>query len=143
MALHHHRKHWLIKQEPTAYPFSQLVKDGKTAWTGVRNYQARNFLRAMKIGDLALYYHSVDEKSVVGVAEVIKVAYEDPTMTADETDWSCVDVRAVKAFKSPVSLAMIKADPELKEMAFLRQTRLSVSAVRQPEYARILKLGGL
>jgi predicted RNA-binding protein with PUA-like domain len=132
---------WLIKQEPTSYPFAQLVKDKTTAWTGVRNFQARNNLRAMRKGDRLFYYHSVEEKRIVGLAKVAKEAYPDPTAT--EGDWSCVDVAAVKALPEPVTLEAIKADAKLKEIALVRQSRLSVVPLTEPEAERIAKLGGL
>src|SRR5580698_943538 len=117
--------YWLVKSEPEAYSWSQLVKDGRTAWTGVRNYAARNNLRAMKKGDLVFFYHSVEEKSAVGLARVEKEAYSDPT--ADEGDWSAVDLVPVKALVKPVTLAQIKADKILCEMPLVRIGRLSVS----------------
>lgn len=132
---------WLIKQEPTAYPFAQLVKDKTTAWTGVRNFQARNNLRAMRKGDRLFYYHSVEEKQVVGLAKVAKEFYPDPTAT--EGDWSCVDVAAVKALPRPVTLEAVKADAKLKEMALVRQSRLSVVPLTEAEADRLAKLGGL
>jgi predicted RNA-binding protein with PUA-like domain len=114
------------------------MKEGKTAWTGVRNFQARNNLRAMKKGDLVLFYQSVTDPSVRGVTKVVKVAYPDPT--AKEGDWSCVDLEKVKALPSPVTLPAIKADKSLAEIALIRQSRLSVMPVRPEEYARILEL---
>ncbi|MDE1170218.1 MAG: EVE domain-containing protein [Verrucomicrobium sp.] len=132
---------WIIKQEPTSYPFSQLVKDKTTAWTGVRNFQARNNLRAMKKGDRLFYYHSVEERAVVGLAKVAKEAY--PDSTAEEGDWSCVDVAAVKALPKPVTLDRIKADPKLKEIALVRQSRLSVVPLAEAEADRLERLGGL
>src|SRR5215469_17840185 len=101
-------QYWIVKQEPEAYSWTAFVKDGRTAWTGVRNFQARNNLRAMKKGDFVLYYHSVSDKQVVGIAEVAREAYADPT--AKEGDWSCVDVVPLKALGSPVSLDAIKSD---------------------------------
>src|SRR5271170_2379993 len=105
--------HWLVKSEPEAYSWAQLMKDGKTAWTGVRNFAARNNLRAMKKGDPVFFYHSGEEKSVVGLARVEKEFYPDPT--ADEGDWSCVDLGAVKPLSKPVTLAQIKADKILRD----------------------------
>src|SRR5215510_13190681 len=116
--------YWLVKQEPEAYSWTTFVKEGRTAWTGVRNFQARNSLRAMKRGDYVLYYHSVSEKQVVGVARVEKEAYPDPT--AKEGDWSCVDLVPVKGLKVPVGLTAIKTDKVLKDIALVRQGRLSV-----------------
>lgn len=132
--------HWLVKQEPTAYSWEQFVKDGGTAWTGVRNFQARNHLRAMKRGDEVLFYHSVTGKAVVGVAKVEREAYPDPT--AEEGDWSCVDLKPVRAMKTPVTLDVIKVDPALSEIGLIRQSRLSVMPLTGAEFARIAKLGG-
>lgn len=132
-------KHWLVKQEPEAYPYAQLAKDGKTAWTGVRNFQARNNLRAMKKGDAVLYYHSVQEKAVVGICEVVREAYPDPT--AEEGDWSVVDLKAVQALKRPVPLEEIKKHPALKGIALVRQSRLSVAPLNASEYKTLLHLG--
>src|SRR5215469_7517986 len=117
--------YWLVKSEPGAYSWSQFVKDGKTAWTGVRNFAARNHLRAMKKGDPVFFYHSGDEKSVVGLARVEKEFYPDPT--ADEGDWSCVDLAPVSKVGAIITLAQIKGDKILREMAFVKQSRLSVS----------------
>lgn len=130
---------WLVKQEPETYAWSRLVADGSTAWTGVRNFQARNNLRAMALGDLVLYYHSVTGKAVVGVARVKRVAYPDPTAT--EGDWSCVDLEPVKALVEPVSLAVLKADPLTAGMGLIRQSRLSVTPLLAGEFRRILQLG--
>src|SRR5215468_6052647 len=131
-------QYWVVKQEPEAYSWAAFVKDGKTAWTGVRNFQARNNLRAMKAGDLVLYYHSVSDKQVVGVAQVAKEAYPDPT--AKEGDWSCVDLVPVKPLASPVDLETIKSDKALADMPLVRQGRLSVQPVTKPQFQRILKL---
>jgi predicted RNA-binding protein with PUA-like domain len=131
--------HWLVKQEPTKYPFSQLLKDKKTHWDGVRNFQARNNLRAMKKGDLVLYYHSVEEKAVVGLAEVTREAYPDPT--AEDGDWSVVDLKPVRALTRPVGLAEIKTHPKLKNIALVKQSRLSVLPVTPTEFDLILQLG--
>jgi predicted RNA-binding protein with PUA-like domain len=130
--------YWLVKSEPEAYAWSQLVKDGVTAWTGVRNFAARNHLRAMKSGDRVFFYHSGEEKSVVGLARVVKEAYPDPTAT--EGDWSCVDLAPEKALAKPVTLAAIKADKILKEMVLVRQSRLSVSPVTSEQFERLLQL---
>lgn len=132
------RNHWLVKQEPSAYSWETFVREGGTQWTGVRNFAARNHLRAMKSGDLVLFYHSGDTKAVVGLARVEKEAYPDPTAT--EGDWSAVDLVPVKPLKSPVSLQTIKADPELKELPILRQTRLSVAPVSAARFKRMLSL---
>ena len=130
--------YWLAKSEPETYSWSQMVKDGKTAWTGVRNFTARNNLRAMKKHDLVFFYHSGEEKSVVGLARVEKESYADPT--AEEGDWSCVDLAAVKAMVKPVSLAQIKSDKTLHDMVLVKQSRLSVSPVTKTEFERVLKL---
>lgn len=131
---------WLVKSEPYKYAFSQLVRDRKTTWDGVRNYEARNNLRAMKRGDTLLYYHSNEGKAVVGLAEVAREAYQDPT--TDE-DWSSVDVVPVRELPVPVTLATIKATPALAEMQLLRRSRLSVVPVTAAELKIVLRLGGL
>jgi predicted RNA-binding protein with PUA-like domain len=136
--------YWLVKTEPGAYAWADLVRDKKTAWTGVRNFLARNNLRAMAKGDLCLVYHSVSEKAIVGVARVTKRAYPDPTAPNPKEkggDWSCVNLAPIFALKRPVTLAQIKADPALQDMALLRQSRLSVCPVHPDEYRRILQLG--
>ncbi len=133
------KNYWLVKQEPEAYSWSRFVQDGRTSWTGVRNFQARNHLRAMKKGEGVLFYHSVSEKQVVGVAKVDREAYPDPT--ADAGDWFCVDLVPVQTLSRPVSLATIKADPTLRQMALVRQTRLSITRLTAGEYARLLALG--
>ena len=130
--------YWLVKSEPEAYAWSQLLKDGVTAWTGVRNFAARNHLRAMKSGDPVFFYHSGEAKSVVGLARIVKEAYPDPTAT--EGDWSCVDLAPEKALAKPVTLAEIKADKILKEMVLAKQSRLSVSPVMQEQFERLLQL---
>lgn len=134
-------KHWLVKQEPDSYPWEQFVRDKGTAWTGVRNFQARNNLRAMKKGDEVFYYHSVTGKSVVGAARVAREAY--PDATAKEGDWSCVDLVPVKEFRTPVTLEQIKNTPALRDIALLRQSRLSVMPVTAAEAKVLRKLGGL
>ncbi len=131
--------YWLVKQEPETYAWSTFVKDGGTAWTGVRNFLARNHLRAMQAGDLVLFYHSVSEKQVVGVAKVVKTAYSDPT--ASEGDWSAVDLAPVKPLRKPVTLEAIKADDALTELPLLRQSRLSVMPVTPTQFDRLLELG--
>lgn len=131
-------KHWLVKQEPDSYPWEQFVRDGGTAWTGIRNFQARNNLRAMKLGDRVLYYHSVTGKAVVGIAEVARAAYPDPS--ASEGDWSCVDLKPIRALARPVTLDEIKAEPELEAIALLRQSRLSVMPLEKEEFDAILAL---
>lgn len=130
--------HWLVKQEPESYSWNDFLKDGKTAWTGVRNFQARNNLRAMKQGDLVLYYHSVSEKRIVGLAKVAREFYPDPT--AKEGDWSCVELVPVKALAEPVPLELIKKDPLLKEMPLLRNSRLSVTPVTAAQFDHLLAL---
>jgi predicted RNA-binding protein with PUA-like domain len=131
--------YWLIKQEPEAYSWDAFVKDRGTAWTGVRNFQARNNLRAMRKGDLVFYYHSVSGKQVVGLARVAKEAYPDPT--SKEGDWSSVDMEPMKALESPVDLDLIKSDKSLADMTLLRNSRLSVQPVTKTQFQRILKLG--
>ena len=132
------KNYWLVKQEPESYAWTAFVKEGKTAWTGVRNYQERNNLRAMKKGEAVLYYHSGGEKQVVGLARVAKEAYPDPTAT--EGDWSAVDLVAVKTLASPVTLATIKADKLLKEMQLARHSRLSVTQVMEKQFERLMAL---
>jgi predicted RNA-binding protein with PUA-like domain len=135
----HETRYWLVKSEPSAYSWADLIRDGKTAWTGVRNFQARNNLRSMKKGDLVLFYQSVTDPSVMGITKVVKEAYKDPT--AKEGDWSCVDLEKVKPLTSPVSLAVIKAEKSFAEIALIKQSRLSVMPITSKEYAGILKLG--
>ena len=133
------RKFWLVKQEPESYSWADFVQEGKTAWTGVRNFQARNNLRAMEKGDPVFFYHSGESKEVVGVARVGKEAYPDPTAT--EGGWSGVDLVPVKALKKPVTLGVIKADRALKEIPLIRNSRLSVMALTEAQFNRILELG--
>ncbi len=130
--------YWLVKSESETYSWQQLVKDGKTAWTGVRNFTARINLRAMKKGDLVLFYHSGEEKSVVGISRVEKEFYPDPT--AEEGDWSCVDLAAVKPVAKPVTLAQVKGDKILRETKLATQGRLSVSPLTKPQFDQMLKL---
>lgn len=130
---------WLVKSEPEAYSFAQLEKDRSTAWTGVRNFQARNNLRAMKKGDAVLFYHSVSDKQVVGVARVLREAYPDPTAT--EGDWSCVDLEPAKPLAKPVTLDALKADAVTQNLPLIRQSRLSVTPVTKEQFDRIIKLG--
>ena len=132
-------QYWLIKQEPETYSWEDFVKDGGTFWDGVRNYQARNSLRAMKVGDRALFYHSGKVPEVAGVAEVTKEAYQDPT-TEDER-WVVVDFKPVKALKNRVSLASIRATAKLTELPMLKQSQLSVMPVTNEQYNEILRLG--
>jgi len=129
--------YWLVKSEPTAYSWATLVKDGRTAWTGVRNYAARLHLRAMVMGDFVCFYHSGEGREIVGLARVVKPAYPDPT--AKEGEWSCVDLALVKPLAKPVSLQSIKADKILKEMAFVKQSRLSVSPMDEEQFNRLLE----
>jgi predicted RNA-binding protein with PUA-like domain len=131
---------WLIKSEPYKYPFSQLLADGSTRWDGVRNYEARNNLRKMKTGDLALYYHSNEGKEVVGVARVRRTAYRDPTAPKDE-DWSAVDFEPAFSLSEPVTLAAIKHNEKLAEMALLRRGRISVVPVTPDEFREVLAMG--
>jgi predicted RNA-binding protein with PUA-like domain len=131
-------RHWMVKSEPASYSWEQFTKDGHAAWTGVRNFQARNNLRAMKTGDVVLFYHSVTGKEVVGIAKVAREAYPDPT--ADEPGWDCVDLVPAKPLKKSVTLAAIKTAPALKDIALLKQSRLSVMPLTAEEYAVILKL---
>lgn len=132
-------KYWLVKQEPDEYPWRALVRDGRTAWTGVRNFQARNHLRAMRRGDPVLYYHSGRERQIVGLATVVREAYPDPT--AREGDWSCVDLQPLKPLARPVTLSEIKADAALRELALVRQPRLSVMPLSAAQFRRLLRLG--
>jgi len=133
--------YWLVKSEPFKYSWDQLVKDKKTSWEGVRNYAARNNLRAMKKGDPVFFYHSNEGLAIVGIAEVVKEAYQDPT--TDDANWVVVELKPVKALPKPVTLADIKADKSLTEMQLVRLGRLSVSAVTPDEYKKVLKMGGL
>jgi predicted RNA-binding protein with PUA-like domain len=129
---------WLVKQEPSAYSWANLVADGKTAWTGVRNYTARNNLRAMRKGDAVFFYHSVVGKEIVGVSKVVREAYPDPT--AKEGDWSAVDLAPEKQLPKPVTLEEIKRNSKLKEMALLRLSRLSVQSVTAAQFDEILRM---
>lgn len=129
---------FLVKSEPSVYPFSQLLADKKTSWDGVRNFEARNNLRAMKKGDTLLYYHSNEGKEIVGVAKVTKTAYADPT--AEEGDWSSVEVGAVKKLAKPVTLATIKAHPTLSKMNLVKKSRISVVPITEAELRTVLKL---
>ncbi len=133
--------YWLVKQEPDAYGWDKFVADGSAAWTGVRNFAARLNLRAMKKGDRVFYYHSNIGKEIVGIAEVSREAYADPTAT--EGDWSCVDLVPLKPLKKSVSLGQMKADQALAQIGLIRQSRLSVMPVTAAEAARILALAGM
>ena len=130
--------YWIIKSEPFKYSWDQFVKDGKTFWDGVRNYQARNNLREMKKGDLVLFYHSNEGKEVVGIAKVVGESYQDPT--TDDTNWLVVDFAPVEPLKKPVTLAQIKADEKLKGINLVRQGRLSVVSIKGEEFDRILEI---
>ena len=132
--------HWLVKSEPSVYSWDNMVADKRTHWNGVRNFQAAANLKAMKVGDTCFFYHSNEEKAVVGVVEIAKTYYPDPT---DETGkFGMVDVKAHKKLKKPVTLATIKADPELAELALVRQSRLSVMPIDAKAWTKIVKLGG-
>jgi|SRR5207302_7519925 len=133
------KKYWLVKQEPSAYSWNDFVADGKTSWTGVRNFTARNNLRAMRPGDEVLFYHSVTGKAVVGIAKVVRAAY--PDTTAKEGDWSAVDLVPVKPLRHQVTLEEIKANPRLKNISLVRQSRLSVHALSAADSREILRLG--
>jgi predicted RNA-binding protein with PUA-like domain len=132
------KKIWLVKSEPSAYSWANLVADGKTAWTGVRNFTARNNLRAMSKGDTVFFYHSVVGKEIVGIATVVREAY--PDSTAKEGDWSAVDLAPEKALSRPVTLDEVKGNPKLKEMALLRLSRLSVQPVTGAQFEEILRM---
>ncbi|MDI1474989.1 EVE domain-containing protein [Polyangium sp. y55x31] len=131
--------YWLVKSEPYKYSFAQLLTDKRAVWDGVRNYEARNNLRAMKKGDLLLFYHSNEGKAVVGIARVAREAYPDPT--AEGEDWSAIDVEPVIALKAPVELEVIKSDPSLTDIALLKRSRLSVVPVSAPHFEHVLALG--
>jgi predicted RNA-binding protein with PUA-like domain len=130
--------YWLVKSEPFKYSFDQFLKDKKTTWDGVRNFAARNNLRAMKKGDPVLFYHSNEGKEIVGIAEVIKESYQDPT--TDDTNWLVVDLKPIKKFKRTITLEFIKADSILSGMEMIRLNRLSVTPVSEEQFDRILKL---
>jgi len=130
--------YWLIKSEPDKYSWDKFVADGRTFWDGVRNYAARNNLRDMREGDLAFFYHSNEGKEIVGIAKVVKEAYQDPT--TDDTNWVVVEFSPVEKLNRPVTLAEIKADENLKEIQLVRLSRLSVSAVKPEEFDHVLKL---
>ena len=130
----------MVKQEPETYSWDDFVADGKTDWSGVRNYQARNNLRQMTTGECVLFYHSGKDKAVVGLAEVVKPAYPDPT--AKEGDWSTVDLAAVKPLARPVTLREIKANSRLKGIPLVRQSRLSVMPLAEPEFREIVNMAG-
>jgi predicted RNA-binding protein with PUA-like domain len=129
---------WLVKQEPSSYSWSDFVADGETSWTGVRNFAARNNLRKMQKGDEVLFYHSGDEKAVVGIAKVVRTAYLDAT--ADEGDWSTVDLAPVRSVAKRVTLREIKSNSRLKEIPLIRQSRLSVMPLTEPEFREIVNM---
>ena len=131
--------YFLVKSEPFKYSWQRFLEDKQTFWDGVRNYQARNNLQAMKKGDLVLFYHSNEGKEVVGIAKVVKEAYQDPT-TTDER-WVVVDLAPVETLKNPVTLETIKSDEQLEDIALVRQGRLSVMPLKQEEFDRIVQLG--
>lgn len=130
--------HWLIKSEPSAYAFARLQADGRTEWTGVRNFEARNNLRAMAVGDLCLYYHSTEEKAVVGVARVSRSGVPDPTAPGE--DWASVEVEPAEPLATPVTLERIRADARLRTFPLLTRGRLSVAPVTAAHYTRVLEL---
>ena len=132
--------HWLVKSEPSVYGWEQFVKDGKTVWDGIRNYAARNHLKAMKKGDEVFFYHSNEGLEIVGIAKVIKEAYQDPS--TDEEAWVVVDLKPVKKLKKPVTLQQMKADKRLLQMALIRIGRLSVQPVTDDEWKVIMEMAG-
>ena len=132
------RRYWIMKTEPEAFSFDDLVRDGSTEWDGVRNYQARNNMREMSIGDLILIYHSVGPKDFVGIARVSAEAH--PDSTTDDERWECVDIELVQPLVQPVNLATIKADPKLADVALVKHSRLSVAPLTAAEFRYILKL---
>lgn len=131
--------YWLVKSEPEKYSWEKFNKEGRTFWDGVRNYQARNNLRAMQQGDLVLFYHSNEGKEIVGIAKVAKEAYQDPTTS--DPNWVVVDLVPVEPLKKPVSLAQVKAEERLKDIHLVRQGRLSVISLRPDEFDLILEMG--
>jgi predicted RNA-binding protein with PUA-like domain len=133
------RQHFLVKSEPYKFSFADLIRDGRAVWDGVRNYEARNNLRAMREGDLLLFYHSNEGKEVVGVAEVTRTAY--PDATAPGEDWSVVEVKPCVALNKPVTLAAIRGEPKLKDMQLVRKSRISVVPVTRAEFTQLLKMG--
>ena len=134
-------QYWLVKSEPSAYAWADLVRDRRTAWTGVRNYAARLHLKTMQKGDEVFFYHSVETKSIVGLARVTKTFYPDPTAPGEE--WAAVELTAVVALAQPVTLAQVKTDAKLQNIALVRQSRLSVMPLRPAEFAQIKQLGGI
>ncbi|BAK83507.1 EVE domain-containing protein [Komagataeibacter medellinensis] len=132
--------YWLIKSEPDAFSWAEQVENGVEPWTGVRNHQAKKNLAAMQVGDRAFFYHSNIGREIVGVVEVVRAAYPDPT--AETGQWVCVDVRAIGPMPHPVTLATIKADPALADLALVRQSRLSVVPVSDGHWAHLCRMGG-
>lgn len=130
---------WILKTEPSAYSYADLERDGQTRWDGVRNYQARNNLKAMKMGDLCLIYESVGPKEIVGTAQVIKTAYFDP----EDPIWVCVDIKLGKRFKTSISLAKLKEHPALKNISLVKQSRLSVCPITKEDFSQIAKISDL
>ena len=133
--------YWLVKSEPDAFSWDEQVKNGVEPWTGVRNHLAKRHLKEMRKGDRAFFYHSNTGKEIVGIVEVVKEAYPDPS--AESGDWVCVDMKAIKPLKNPVTLAAIKADPRFKELALLKYSRLSVGPVSAEHWAMLCEMGGL
>jgi predicted RNA-binding protein with PUA-like domain len=131
--------YWLVKSEPEKYSWEKFNKEGRTFWDGVRNYTARNNMREMREGDLVLFYHSNEGKEVVGIAKIVKEAYQDPT--TDDTAWVVVELSPVEALKKPVTLAAIKAEPALADIQLIRQGRLSVASIKPEEFDKILEMG--
>ncbi len=132
--------YWLVKSEPSVYSWETFVKEGETFWSGVRNYEARNNLRAMKKGEKVLYYHSNEGKEIVGLAQVSKESYQDPT--TEDANWVVVNLKPVKALKKPVTLATLKADPRMTQLALVRKGRISVTPVTDQEFKDIMALAG-
>ncbi|MCC6716428.1 MAG: EVE domain-containing protein [Acetobacteraceae bacterium] len=136
--------YWLVKSEPDAFSWDQQVANKVEPWTGVRNFMARNYLRAMKKGDRAFFYHSNIGKEIVGIVQVAREAYPDPTVEPGEKgDWSCVDMKALRPLKTPVTLAQLKADPAFADLPLIRQSRLSVMPISAEHWAAICALGGV
>ena len=131
-------RYWLVKSEPESFSWSDLVKAGVTQWTGVRNFQARNNLRAMALGDLVLFYHSVSEKQIVGIAVVSRAAFQDPT--SDDPNWLCVEIKPNQALNQPVTLETIKSDKALNTMPLVKHSRLSVTPLEKAHFDQVLKL---
>jgi predicted RNA-binding protein with PUA-like domain len=133
--------YWLMKSEPSTYSWEDMLRDKVTYWDGVRNYQARNNMKAMSVDDLVLFYHSVKQRDVVGVMKVVKEAYRDPTSEPEDDRWVVVDVAPVATLKVPVNLTTMKQEESLSGMSLIRQSRLSVCPLTQAEFKRILELG--